>query len=198
MCSHLNVGFGSDISIKDLAHIISDTVGFKGNIKFDASKEDGTMRKLMDSSKINALGWKPKINLEDGIKLAYEDFKLNQKVKELTMEAKTTLITGITGQDGSYLAEFLLEKGYIVHGIKRRSSLFNTDRVDHLYQDLHDKNTKFFLHFGDLSDASNITKIIKETMPDEIYNLGAQSHVGVSFDNPEYSQYRCLGSIENT
>lgn len=79
MCSHLNVGFGSDISIKDLAHIISDTVGFKGNIKFDASKEDGTMRKLMDSSKINALGWKPKINLEDGIKLAYEDFKLNQK-----------------------------------------------------------------------------------------------------------------------
>ena len=99
---------------------------------------------------------------------------------------KTALITGITGQDGSYLAEFLLDKGYIVHGIKRRSSSFNTDRIDHLYQDPHEKNQMFKLHFGDLTDSLNLTKIIKECEPDEIYNLGAMSHVKVSFDIPEY------------
>jgi len=100
---------------------------------------------------------------------------------------KVALITGITGQDGSYLAEFLINKGYIVHGIKRRSSSFNTDRIDHLYQDLHQDNPRFFLHYGDLSDSLNITKIIKDTAPDEIYNLGAMSHVKVSFDAPEYT-----------
>ncbi|SDS23231.1 GDPmannose 4,6-dehydratase [Gillisia sp. Hel1_33_143] len=100
---------------------------------------------------------------------------------------KTALITGVTGQDGSYLAELLLAKGYMVHGIKRRSSSFNTDRIDHLYQDLHDKNVKFKLHYGDLSDAMNITRIIQEVQPDEIYNLGAMSHVKVSFDTPEYT-----------
>ena len=99
---------------------------------------------------------------------------------------KVALITGITGQDGSYLAELLLEKGYIVHGIKRRSSLFNTARIDHLYQDPHDPNQRFKLHYGDLSDAMNLTRIIQEIQPDEIYNLGAMSHVGVSFDTPEY------------
>ena len=99
---------------------------------------------------------------------------------------KVALITGITGQDGSYLAELLLEKGYMVHGIKRRSSLFNTDRVDHLYQDPHDPNQRFKLHYGDLTDAMNLTRIIQETQPDEIYNLGAMSHVAVSFDTPEY------------
>ena len=99
---------------------------------------------------------------------------------------KVALITGVTGQDGSYLAELLLEKGYRVHGIKRRSSLFNTDRIDHLYQDPHDPNQRFKLHYGDLSDAMNLTRIIQETKPDEIYNLGAMSHVGVSFDTPEY------------
>lgn len=99
---------------------------------------------------------------------------------------KVALITGVTGQDGSYLAELLLEKGYRVHGIKRRSSLFNTDRIDHLYQDPHDTNQRFKLHYGDLSDAMNLTRIIQETQPDEIYNLGAMSHVGVSFDTPEY------------
>ena len=99
---------------------------------------------------------------------------------------KTALITGITGQDGSYLAEFLLGKGYIVHGIKRRSSSFNTDRIDHLYQDPHEKNQMFKLHYGDLTDSLNLTKIIKECEPDEIYNLGAMSHVKVSFDIPEY------------
>ncbi|MBV5347072.1 GDP-mannose 4,6-dehydratase, partial [bacterium] len=100
---------------------------------------------------------------------------------------KTALITGITGQDGSYLAEFLLEKGYIVHGIKRRASSFNTQRVDHIYQDPHVDNARFKLHYGDLSDSSCLTRIIQETQPDEIYNLGAQSHVAVSFESPEYT-----------
>jgi GDPmannose 4,6-dehydratase len=100
---------------------------------------------------------------------------------------KTALITGITGQDGAYLAEFLLKKGYIVHGVKRRSSLFNTDRIDHLYQDPHESNIKFKLHYGDLTDSTNLIRIIQETQPDEIYNLAAQSHVKVSFDTPEYT-----------
>jgi GDPmannose 4,6-dehydratase len=112
------------------------------------------------------------------------------------MSAKTALITGITGQDGSYLAEFLLEKGYFVHGIKRRSSSFNTNRIDHIYQDLHSDNNNFRLHYGDLSDASNIIRIIQETQPDEIYNLGAQSHVAVSFESPEYtSDVNALGPL---
>ena len=100
---------------------------------------------------------------------------------------KTALITGITGQDGSYLAEFLLEKGYIVHGIKRRASSFNTQRIDHIYQDLHTANPQLHLHYGDLTDTSNLTRIIQETQPDEVYNLGAQSHVAVSFESPEYT-----------
>jgi len=105
----------------------------------------------------------------------------------MTTQQKTALITGITGQDGSYLAEFLLAKGYIVHGIKRRASSFNTQRVDHIYQDPHVDNARFKLHYGDLSDSSNLTRIIQETQPDEIYNLGAQSHVAVSFESPEYT-----------
>ncbi|MGJ8561627.1 MAG: GDP-mannose 4,6-dehydratase [Litorimonas sp.] len=100
---------------------------------------------------------------------------------------KRALITGITGQDGSYLAEFLLEKGYEVHGIKRRASSFNTQRIDHLYQDPHEANTRFCLHYGDLADSSNLTRIISDIRPDEVYNLAAQSHVGVSFDAPEYT-----------
>ena len=103
------------------------------------------------------------------------------------MLKKIALITGITGQDGSYLAEFLLEKGYMVHGIKRRASSFNTQRIDHLYQDLHIDNVNFKLHYGDLTDSSNLIRIIKETQPSEIYNLGAQSHVAVSFESPEYT-----------
>ena len=101
--------------------------------------------------------------------------------------SKRALITGITGQDGSYLAELLLEKGYEVHGIKRRASLFNTNRVDHLYRDPHDTGSRFHLHYGDLSDTSNLTRIVAEVQPDEIYNLGAQSHVAVSFEAPEYT-----------
>ena len=101
--------------------------------------------------------------------------------------AKVALITGITGQDGAYLSEFLLKKGYIVHGIKRRSSLFNTDRIDHLYQDPHVEHRNFFLHYGDLTDSTNLIRIIQEVQPDEIYNLAAMSHVQVSFDTPEYT-----------
>jgi GDPmannose 4,6-dehydratase len=103
------------------------------------------------------------------------------------LQPKVALITGVTGQDGSYLAELLLEKGYIVHGIKRRSSQFNTQRVDHIYQDPHIDNARFHLHYGDLSDTSNLIRIVQETQPDEIYNLGAQSHVAVSFESPEYT-----------
>ena len=103
------------------------------------------------------------------------------------MSQKVALITGITGQDGSYMAELLLEKGYIVHGIKRRSSSFNTERIDHLYQDPHVDHRNLFLHYGDLTDSSNLTRIVQESQPDEIYNLGAQSHVAVSFEMPEYT-----------
>jgi GDPmannose 4,6-dehydratase len=109
---------------------------------------------------------------------------------------KKALITGVTGQDGAYLAEFLLSKGYIVHGIKRRSSSFNTYRVDHLYQDPHDKDVRFIMHYGDLTDSTNIIRIIKDIEPDEIYNLGAQSHVQVSFETPEYTaQADALGTL---
>ncbi|MCP5037534.1 MAG: GDP-mannose 4,6-dehydratase [Rhodobacteraceae bacterium] len=103
------------------------------------------------------------------------------------MKYKTALITGITGQDGSYLAEFLLKKGYEVHGIKRRSSSFNTQRVDHIYEDPHTDHARFKLHYGDLTDSSNLTRIVQEVQPDEVYNLGAQSHVAVSFEAPEYT-----------
>src|SRR6056297_1092778 len=101
--------------------------------------------------------------------------------------SKIALITGITGQDGAYLAEFLLKKGYVVHGIKRRASLFNTDRIDHIYQDPHVENQKFVLHYGDMTDTTNIIRLIKQIQPDEIYNLAAQSHVHVSFQTPEYT-----------
>src|ERR1700744_1715117 len=100
---------------------------------------------------------------------------------------KVALISGVTGQDGAYLAELLLKKGYMVHGIKRRSSSLNTDRVDHLYQDVHERDLRFQLHYGDLTDSTNLIRIVQETQPDEIYNLAAQSHVHVSFETPEYT-----------
>ena len=106
---------------------------------------------------------------------------------DFSRKRKTALITGVTGQDGSYLAEFLLTKGYQVHGIKRRASLFNTSRVDHIYEDQHVENARFRLHYGDLSDTSNLTRLIRDIEPDEVYNLGAQSHVAVSFEAPEYT-----------
>ena len=111
---------------------------------------------------------------------------------------KSALIFGITGQDGSYLAELLLEKGYIVNGVKRRSSSINTLRVDHIYQDPHEKNYKFRLHYGDITDSSSVSSIIKKTKPNEIYNLAAQSHVAVSFEVPEYTaKCRCFGSTSD-
>lgn len=125
--------------------------------------------------------------------------------------SKTALITGITGQDGAYLAELLLSKGYMVHGIKRRSSLINTERIDHLYQDPHESNVRMKLHYGDLTDSTNLIRIIQETQPDEIYNLAAMSHVHVSFETPEYTAnadgigtlrileaVRLLGMVEKT
>ena len=109
---------------------------------------------------------------------------------------KVALITGLSGQDGSYLAELLLEKGYLVHGIKRRASSFNTQRLDHIYQDIHIDNARLRLHYGDLSDTSNLVRIIQETQPNEIYNLGAQSHVAVSFESPEYTaDVDAMGSL---
>src|SRR6187402_2557527 len=124
---------------------------------------------------------------------------------------KRALITGVTGQDGAYLAEFLLKKGYEVHGVKRRTSLFNTDRIDHLYRDPHEKGVKLFLHHGDMTDSSSLTRIIQQVLPDEIYNLAAQSHVQVSFEEPEYTAnsdaigvlrlleaIRTLGLVEKT
>ena len=103
------------------------------------------------------------------------------------MSNKIALITGVTGQDGAYLAELLLDKGYTVHGVKRRSSSFNTSRIDHLYQDFHKSGVQFFLHYGDLTDATNLIRLVQEVQPDEIYNLAAQSHVQVSFETPEYT-----------
>ena len=107
--------------------------------------------------------------------------------QDMSGNGKVALITGATGQDGAYLAELLLDKGYVVHGVKRRSSQFNTERVDHLYRDQHEKDVRFFLHYGDLTDATNLIRIVQETRPDEIYNLAAQSHVQVSFETPEYT-----------
>jgi len=104
-----------------------------------------------------------------------------------THTGKTALLTGTTGQDGAYLSQFLLNKGYTVHGVKRWASSFNTDRIDHLYQDPHERDVRFFLHYGDLTDSTNLIRIIQEVQPDEIYNLGAQSHVKVSFETPEYT-----------
>src|SRR3954467_3114214 len=109
------------------------------------------------------------------------------KSKRASKSAKVALITGVTGQDGAYLAEFLLDKGYVVHGVKRRSSSFNTGRIDHLYEDVHARGVKFFLHYGDMTDATNLIRLVQEVQPTEIYNLAAQSHVQVSFETPEYT-----------
>ncbi|CAN7471010.1 GDP-mannose 4,6-dehydratase [Phyllobacterium sp. LjRoot231] len=112
---------------------------------------------------------------------------MSESIETNSTRKRVALITGVTGQDGSYLAELLLQKGYIVHGVKRRSSSFNTARIDHLYQDPHEQHARFFLHYGDLTDATNLIRVLQETKPDEVYNLGAQSHVQVSFETPEYT-----------
>src|SRR5262249_40674750 len=119
--------------------------------------------------------------------LIKELIRLSQRILGNPMSKRVALITGTTGQDGAYLAEFLLNKGYVVHGIKRRSSSFNTGRVDHLYQDPHEVGVRFVLHYGDMTDATSLIRIVQDTQPDEIYNLAAQSHVPVSFETPEYT-----------
>src|SRR2546430_5430848 len=116
-----------------------------------------------------------------------DDGDLARLQSAMPNQPKVALITGITGQDGAYLAEFLLGKGYVVHGIKRRTSLFNTDRIDHLYQDPHVRGRRFILHYGDMTDSSSLMRVIQEARPSEIYNLAAQSHVAVSFEEPEYT-----------
>ncbi len=163
-------------------------VGYDGPVEWDTSKPDGTPHKLLDTTRIRSLGWSREQSLPIGIQQTYEWFLQNRpRRKERHRVSKTALITGVTGQDGAYLSELLLDKGYVVHGIKRRSSLINTDRVDHLYQDPHQPGVRFFLHYGDMTDATNLIRIIQETRPDEIYNLAAQSHVQVSFETPEYT-----------
>jgi GDPmannose 4,6-dehydratase len=125
--------------------------------------------------------------LPSAVIVAFVELRLRSKAIEMTTLTKKALITGVTGQDGAYLAELLLSKGYEVHGIKRRASSFNTDRIDHLYQDPHERGVRLHLHYGDLTDATNLIRIVQMVQPDEIYNLAAQSHVGVSFETPEYT-----------
>jgi len=207
----VNIGCGKDLTIKELAGIAAEVVGYRGDTQWDHSKPDGTPRKLLDIGRLLQLGWKPRIALQQGMKETYSHYQRrvnSSQLKEVSDQAHTAnkviaittprgsrkspeqrvaLITGITGQDGAYLAELLIEKGYTVHGIKRRASLFNTQRVDHLYQDPHQEDRRFILHYGDLTDATNLIRIIQETQPDEIYNLAAQSHVKVSFESAEYT-----------
>jgi GDPmannose 4,6-dehydratase len=183
----INVGTGEEVSILELAHIVAREVGFLGRLSFDSTKPDGTPRKLMDSSRLHALGFKHKVSLREGIRKTYQEFLSRTEIYiYYSMTIKRAFITGVTGQDGAYLSEYLLDKGYEVHGLKRRSSLFNTDRIDHIYQDPHEKGARFKLHYGDLTDSTNLIRLIQEIQPDEIYNLGAMSHVRVSFEMPEY------------
>lgn len=230
----INIGWGDDLSIRQLAETIRDVVYPELTLKFDTSKPDGTPRKLLDVSRINELGWNAKISLVQGIRSTYEWFLENydrvldraaeksggksrpsrvngqvgasgrQTVQEPTTDpepssefiGRKALVTGITGQDGSYLAELLLSLGYEVHGLVRRNSSINSARIDHLYRDPHEDNVQLHLHYGDLADASSLNQLIDEIKPDEVYNLGAQSHVKVSFDVPEYTaDVTALGAL---
>ena len=127
------------------------------------------------------------IEVQSGEYLGEDDIERIEKLSKFNLKGKIALITGVTGQDGAYLSEFLLDKGYEVHGMKRRSSSFNTSRIDHLFHDLHEKGRPFYLHHGDMTDSLSLTQIIQKVKPDEIYNLAAQSHVAVSFEEPEYT-----------
>lgn len=243
----INIGSGTDITIRELAELIRDVVHPTAELQFDTSKPDGTPRKLLDVSRLHSLGWQHRIQLRDGIQASYDWFlnhpearrqgtstmkeqshgraKDHQQISQQPQSAATAaasrsgsrvssvetrqsmnslppkngkkaLITGITGQDGSYLAELLLDKGYEVWGMIRRSSSFNTGRIDHIYQDPHDPDLRLHLCYGDLNDASSINRILKTVQPHEIYNLGAQSHVKVSFEVPEYTgEVTGLGAV---
>lgn len=240
----INIGSGTEITIRELSEMVRDVVHPNAELVFDATKPDGTPRKLLDVSRLHDLGWRHRISLRDGIESSYQWFlehpdscrqgwnshsvaaaangNLNStqqspshttaphesrstptrfpKEARNSMKpirnGKKALITGITGQDGSYLAELLLGKGYEVWGMIRRSSSFNTGRIDHIYQDPHDPDLRLHLCYGDLNDASSINRILKSVRPHEIYNLGAQSHVKVSFEIPEYtSEVTGLGTV---
>ena len=167
--------------------LIKKVVGFKGDIVFDKTKPDGVHKKVLNIEKINGLGWSSKTSLEVGLRKYYKWYIENfNNIEDRRLNEKVALITGVTGQDGSYLAEFLLKKGYFVHGIKRRSSSFNTGRIDHLYEDPLEKKTNFFLHYGDMTDATNLIRLIQKIKPNEIYNSLA-SHVWFSFETAEYT-----------
>jgi GDP-L-fucose synthase len=184
----VNIGTGQDVTIAELAVGIKNIVGFEGDIYFNTEMPDGTPRKLLDVSKLKELGWEYKTSLKDGIEKTYKDY-LKKSNEKMNLSKKIALITGITGMDGSHLAELLLDKDYEVHGIIRRTSTFNTDRIDHIFD-------KLKLHYGDLTDPLVISNIISEIQPDEIYNLAAQSHVRVSFEIPYYTgQVDGLGTL---
>lgn len=199
----INLGAGKEITIRNLVRTLCDLMEYQGEINWDTSKPDGQPRRCLDTSKAELeFGFKSKTLFEEGLKKTidwYENYfteDLNFSSHQNSQEqlgtraqkiSKKALIFGVTGQDGSYLTELLLEKGYEVYGVVRRSSSFNTGRLDHIYEDPHEKRRRLKLIYGDLSNSSNISKIIRETMPDEIYNLAAQSHVRTSFDVPEYT-----------
>ena len=166
--SMLNVGCGKDLSIRELCVLLQEVIGTNCTLDFDRSKPDGTPRKLVDVSRLTAVGLAGSNIVASG---CTRDLYLVSGT--LLMKEKTALITGVTGQDGAYLSELLLSKGYIVHGVKRRASLFNTQRVDHLYTDPHVGEARFRLHYGDLTDSTNLIRIVQEVQPDEIYNLGS-------------------------
>ena len=203
----INLGTGEATAIADLAEIVRTVVYPDASIDYDATRPDGHPRRHLDVSRIHQLGWRHSIALRNGIESTYDWYRSeiaaanadspgeeNRPTPATTPAVamtndlpKRALITGITGQDGSYLAELLLSKGYHVWGMIRRASLFNTQRIDHIYQDPHEDDVRLRLCYGDLSDASSINTIIEEIQPHEIYNLGAQSHVKVSFEIPEYT-----------
>jgi GDPmannose 4,6-dehydratase len=199
----LNIGSGIEISIRELTELICDLCDFHGEIQWDCSQPDGQLRRWLDTSRASsALGFQAETNLRDGLTETIDWFQkqrakasspprvLNPALitppKQETSERRA-FITGITGQDGSYLAELLLKKKYEVHGMVRRSSTVTTERIGHLYRDPHDPNRKLLLHFGDLTDGQCVSNLVLDLAPDEIYHLGAQSHVGVSFDQPNYT-----------
>jgi GDPmannose 4,6-dehydratase len=212
----INIGTGHEVSIRELAEAVQTVVYPDARIVYDRQKPDGNPRRLLDVDRIHALGWQHSTQLIDGIRSTYNWYQQQLSGKDVSPSRSATpifreptdratsetndrenpmpndkpkraLITGITGQDGSYLAELLLAKGYHVWGMVRRASLFNTQRIDHIYQDPHEEDVRLRLCYGDLGDASSINTIIKNIEPDEIYNLGAQSHVKVSFEVPEYT-----------
>ncbi len=202
----VNIGSGTEITIRALAETIKELCDYQGSIVWDSSKPDGQPRRCLDVTRAKEeFGFEATTKLQDGLAETiswYEEKSEKDETSPISAQLTSSderksdlspsterraLITGITGQDGAYLAELLLEKGYEVHGLIRRSSTFGTERIDHMYQDPHVPGTRLFLHYGDLTDGQNVTNLVLDLEPDEIYNLGAQSHVRVSFDTPVYT-----------